>query len=63
MRVPDSGTDDAVRDYIDAIVPEHRPLFDRIHRLVFEAHPDAEVVLSPPPRARDEQMDPQALGA
>jgi hypothetical protein len=38
--------DDVVRDYIDAIAPEHRPLFDRLHRLVHEAHPDAAVVLS-----------------
>jgi uncharacterized protein YdhG (YjbR/CyaY superfamily) len=38
--------DDAVRDYIAAIAPEHRPLFDRIHRLVLEVHPDASVVLS-----------------
>jgi hypothetical protein len=38
--------DDAVRDYIDAMAPEHRPLFDRLHRLVLEAHPDAAVVLS-----------------
>jgi uncharacterized protein YdhG (YjbR/CyaY superfamily) len=38
--------DDAVRDYIDAIAPEHRPLFDRIHRLVLEARLDAAVVLS-----------------
>ena len=38
--------DAVVRDYIDAIVPEHRPLFDRLHRLVLEAHPDAAVVLS-----------------
>ena len=38
--------DDAVRDYIDAIPAEHRPLFDRLHRLVLEAHPDAAVVLS-----------------
>ncbi len=38
--------DDAVRDYIEAIGPEHRPLFDRLHRLVLEAHPDAEIVLS-----------------
>jgi hypothetical protein len=38
--------DDAVRDYIEAIDPGHRPLFDRIHRLVLEAHPDAAVVLS-----------------
>lgn len=38
--------DDAVRDYIDAIPSEHRPLFDRLHRLVLEARPDAAVVLS-----------------
>jgi hypothetical protein len=38
--------DDAVRDYIDAIPSEHRPLFDRLHRLVLEAHPDAAVMLS-----------------
>jgi uncharacterized protein YdhG (YjbR/CyaY superfamily) len=38
--------DDAVRAYIEAIAPEHRRLFDRVHRLVLEAHPDATVVLS-----------------
>jgi uncharacterized protein YdhG (YjbR/CyaY superfamily) len=38
--------DAALQDYLDAIVPEHRPLFDRLHRLVLEAHPDAAVVLS-----------------
>jgi uncharacterized protein YdhG (YjbR/CyaY superfamily) len=38
--------DDAARKYISAIAPEHRPLFDRMHRLVLEAKPDAEVVLS-----------------
>ncbi|MGI8699129.1 MAG: iron chaperone [Mycobacteriales bacterium] len=38
--------DDAVRDYIDAIAPERRPLFDRIHRLILEVHPDAAVMLS-----------------
>jgi uncharacterized protein YdhG (YjbR/CyaY superfamily) len=38
--------DDAVRAYIDAIAPQHRPLFDRLHRLVLEVHPDAAVVLS-----------------
>ena len=38
--------DDAVRDYIEAIDPRHRPLFDRLHRLILEAHPDAAVVLS-----------------
>jgi uncharacterized protein YdhG (YjbR/CyaY superfamily) len=38
--------DDAVRDYIDAMAPEHRALFDRLHRLILEAHPDAAVLLS-----------------
>lgn len=38
--------DDAVRAYIEAIAPEHRPLFDRIHRLILEVQPDAAVVLS-----------------
>ena len=38
--------DNAVREYIDAIAPEHRPLFDRLHRLILEAHPDAAVVIS-----------------
>jgi uncharacterized protein YdhG (YjbR/CyaY superfamily) len=38
--------DDAVLAYIDAIDPGHRPLFDRLHRLVLEAHPEATVVLS-----------------
>jgi uncharacterized protein YdhG (YjbR/CyaY superfamily) len=42
----DDTMDDAVRDYIDAMAPEHRPLFDRVHRLILEAHPDAAVVLS-----------------
>jgi len=38
--------DDAVREYVDAIPAEHRPLFDRVHRLVLEVRPDADVVLS-----------------
>ena len=38
--------DDDVRAYIDAIDPGHRHLFDRLHRLVLEAHPEATVVLS-----------------
>jgi len=38
--------DDAVRSYIDAIDTAHRPLFDRLHRLVLQAYPDATVVLS-----------------
>jgi uncharacterized protein YdhG (YjbR/CyaY superfamily) len=38
--------DDAVRAYVDAMSADHRPLFDRIHRLVMEAHPEAAVVIS-----------------
>lgn len=40
------GMNDVVQEYIDAIASEYRPLFDRIHRLVLEAHPGAGVVLS-----------------
>jgi uncharacterized protein YdhG (YjbR/CyaY superfamily) len=36
---------DAVRDYIDSIPAEHRPLFDRLHRLVLEMHPEATVLM------------------
>jgi uncharacterized protein YdhG (YjbR/CyaY superfamily) len=35
-----------VIDYIAAIAPQHRDLFDRVHRLILEACPDAEVVLA-----------------
>ena len=38
--------DEAVRAYIDAIPAEHRAMFDRVHRLILEAHPDATVALS-----------------
>ncbi len=38
--------DEAVRDYIEAVRSEHRPLFDRLHRLILAAYPDATVVLS-----------------
>jgi uncharacterized protein YdhG (YjbR/CyaY superfamily) len=42
----DAQVDQAVQDYIDAIPPEHRPLFDRLHQLILQARPDAAVVLS-----------------
>ncbi len=42
----DRRADPAVRDYIDGIAAGHRPLFDRLHRLILEAYPDATVVLS-----------------
>ncbi len=38
--------DEAVQSYIDGVDPAHRPLFDRVHRLILAAHPDAAVVLS-----------------
>ena len=45
------GPDDAtpgrgVREYVDAIAPDVRPLFDRLHGLVLRAHPEAEVGIS-----------------
>ncbi|HTP16801.1 MAG TPA: DUF1801 domain-containing protein [Streptosporangiaceae bacterium] len=36
----------AVQVYIDGIPPGHRPLFDRLHRLILTAHPGARVTLS-----------------
>jgi uncharacterized protein YdhG (YjbR/CyaY superfamily) len=39
-------TDDAVRAYVDGIAAEHRPLFDRLHRLVLATAPDATVSIS-----------------
>ncbi len=38
--------DPAAQDFIDAIPAASRPLFDRVHRLVRDLHPDADVVLS-----------------
>ena len=35
-----------VVDYIGAIAPEHRALFDRVHRLILDACPGAEVGFS-----------------
>jgi uncharacterized protein YdhG (YjbR/CyaY superfamily) len=38
--------DDAVRRYRDEIESEHRPVFDRLDRLIVDTCPDVEVVLS-----------------
>jgi hypothetical protein len=38
--------DAAVHDYVEAIPAERRPLFDRIHKIVLELHPDVTVTLS-----------------
>ena len=35
-----------MQDYVDAIAPVTRPLFDRVHRLVLEVHPSARVRLA-----------------
>jgi hypothetical protein len=37
--------DAAVQEYIDAVDPEYRPLFDRLHQLITQLYPDV-VVLS-----------------
>jgi uncharacterized protein YdhG (YjbR/CyaY superfamily) len=41
-----NAMDEQVQGYIDRIAPAHRPLFDRLHRLILATHPDATVVLS-----------------
>lgn len=38
--------DGAVQTYIDAIPTEHRPLFDRLHKLVLGLYPEANVLIS-----------------
>jgi uncharacterized protein YdhG (YjbR/CyaY superfamily) len=38
--------DEAAQRYVEGIPSEHRPLFDRVHRLILEAHPDVTVALS-----------------
>lgn len=38
--------DSQVVDYIAAISSPHRALFDRVHRLILEACPDADVTLA-----------------
>jgi uncharacterized protein YdhG (YjbR/CyaY superfamily) len=38
--------DDAAQRYIEAIAPEHRALFDRVHGLIVAAAPGATVTIS-----------------
>jgi uncharacterized protein YdhG (YjbR/CyaY superfamily) len=40
------GVVDAVQHYLDALEPDGRAQYDRLHRLVLDAHPSATVVLS-----------------
>jgi hypothetical protein len=35
-----------VRGYIEAIPAVHRPLFDRLHRLIIRAYPEVAIALS-----------------
>jgi hypothetical protein len=42
MEAMDAG----VREYVAAIEPQYRALFDRLQQLVLEVHPDAAVMLS-----------------
>jgi uncharacterized protein YdhG (YjbR/CyaY superfamily) len=42
----DPRVDEAAQRYIDAIAPGYRALFDRLHRVVLTAYPDATVVIS-----------------
>jgi uncharacterized protein YdhG (YjbR/CyaY superfamily) len=35
-----------LRGYIAAIPAEHRPLFDRLHQLIIDAHPGVTVTMS-----------------
>src|SRR5215472_301915 len=51
--------DEEVRGYIDAIPAGHRPLFDRLHRLIVSARPDVTVTISykmPTYRAGDRRV-------
>jgi uncharacterized protein YdhG (YjbR/CyaY superfamily) len=41
-----ASIDAAVREYIDAIPPEYRPLFDRVNQVILTTFPEATVVLS-----------------
>lgn len=38
--------DTKLQAYIDAIDPEHRALFDRLHRIMMRVHPDAAFVFA-----------------
>ena len=38
--------EDAVRRYIDAIPTDKKPLFDRLHSLILDLYPAADIVLS-----------------
>jgi hypothetical protein len=43
---PPAGSPAEVRAYIEGIDPSQRPLFERMHRIVLEVHPGADVGIS-----------------
>ncbi len=43
---PRQPLSDDVQEYIDALDPAHRRLFDRLHQLILDELPDARVVIS-----------------
>jgi uncharacterized protein YdhG (YjbR/CyaY superfamily) len=34
--------DERIREYVEALSPEHRALFERLHGIVMTAHPEAQ---------------------
>ena len=42
----DRAADRAVQEYVDAIPPRDRPLFDRLHALILDLYPEADIVIS-----------------
>jgi hypothetical protein len=47
VRTDETGVmDEVLRRYRDEMDPDYRPAFDRLHRLIVAACPDAEVLLS-----------------
>jgi uncharacterized protein YdhG (YjbR/CyaY superfamily) len=42
----ENTVEQAVVDYLEALPPEHRVLFDRIHQVILDACPDATITLS-----------------
>ncbi len=46
LRSMKDHVDESVHAYLAALPPDSRTLYDRVHRLILEAHPSAHVLLS-----------------
>lgn len=46
MSTSGGGFDEGARAYVDALAPEGRALFDRLHGVILAEHPGAHVVLA-----------------